>query len=62
VERNPLVVLVEFPATDTQELPALHTKVEIQRMKAAAAAVATSAVAVAEITLVVLADLVTLHF
>jgi endo-alpha-1,4-polygalactosaminidase (GH114 family) len=62
VERNPVVVLVEFPATDTQELPVLHTKVEIQRMKAAAVVVVTSAAVAVEITQVVLVDLATSHF
>jgi hypothetical protein len=62
VERNPLVELVEFPATVILEQLVQHSKVEIQEMKVAAAAAVTLAAAAAETTLVVLADLVTLHF
>jgi hypothetical protein len=62
VERNPLVELVEFPATVILEQLVQHSKVEIQEMKVAVAVAVTLAVAAAETTLVVLADLVTLHF
>jgi hypothetical protein len=62
VEHNPLVVQVVFPIMDIQEPLVLHTKVEIQRMKAAAVVVVTSAAVVVETTLVVRVDLVILHY
>jgi hypothetical protein len=62
VAHKPLVVLVEFPTMDTPEQLALHSRAAIHEMKAAVVAVDTSVVAVVEITQVVLADLVTLHF
>jgi hypothetical protein len=62
VELNQSVVLVVFLTMDIQELPVCNFRVEIQEMKAAVAAVVTSAVAAAEITLVVLVDPVTSHY
>jgi hypothetical protein len=47
---------------DIQEQLALNSKVEIQRMKVAAAVVATSVAVVAEITPVVQVDQALLHF
>jgi hypothetical protein len=62
VEHNQLVVQVDFQLMDIQEQLALNSKVEIQRMKVAAAVVATSVAVVAEITPVVQVDQALLHF
>jgi hypothetical protein len=52
VEHKQLAVLVALQEMDIQELTELHTKVEIQRMKAAVVVVATSAAVVVVITTV----------
>jgi hypothetical protein len=53
VELKPQVELAVIPLIVIQALQVLHFKVEIRRMKAAAAVEATSAVVVPVITLVV---------
>jgi hypothetical protein len=55
------VVPVDTLSTDIQELLVLHTKVEIQRMKAVEVVVVSTVVAVVETMLVAPVDLVTLH-
>jgi hypothetical protein len=62
VEHNRLVVQVAHLEMVILELLALHIKVAIPRMRAAAAAADTSAAVAAVTTQVVLADLVTLRF
>jgi hypothetical protein len=62
VELKPQAVLVAFLLTDIQEQLVLHSKVAIQRMKAAAAVVVTLAVAAVATTPVVLVDPVTSHY